>query len=332
MEERDITEVQSWEEGGNVDRYADLPNVTTPKLLLQAPCTLPPLFPFSRTTVYFLMSPESAHKSPKSVVLRDKSPQGPLELEIPVQKLSKPGNKLHQLAAKEAIQELEEGRDWLLGAKDEKNTPLEDRYPSCFDEMVQREAVRLGVRYQVGGKFCSFVAVADNDKNSKEFEDNQSDFRMSLTEEAEECESDEDMGFGLLEAPTRRYIRPKPDLREVDRFERTGGKEEKLDALGCQSASMDSSEDMGFRCMSASDSDSGSDDDDDDGSPMEESTFMRCKVNPTPPASTAVHHVLLLLAIPNHRPVAQLLRPAQYLPHSPTASMTQETANGPYQK
>ena len=223
--------------------------------------------------------------------------------------------------------------------------------------MVQREAVRLGVRYQVGGKFCSFVAVADNDKNSKEFEDNQSDFRMSLTEEAEECESDEDMGFGLLEAPTRRYIRPNPDIREVDRFERTGGKEEKLDALGCQSASMDSSEDMGFRCMSASDSDS----DDDDGSPMEESIFMRCKVNPTPPASTAVHHVLLLLAIPNHRPeveaspeageevpafvaeaapgplhhsrpVARLLRPAQYLPHSPTASMTQETANEPCQK
>ena len=183
-----------------MDHYADLPNVTTPKLL-QAPCTLPPLFPFSRTTVYLLMSPESAHKSPKSVVLRGKSPQRPLELEIPVQKLSEPGKKLHQLAAKKAIQELEEGRGWLFGAKDENNTPLEDRYPSCFDKMVQREAVRFGVRYQVGGNFCSFVAVADNDKNNKEFEDSQSDYRISRAEEAEDCESDEDMGFGLLEAP-----------------------------------------------------------------------------------------------------------------------------------
>ena len=194
-------------EGGKVNHYADFPNVTT-RNLLQVPCTLPPLFPFLRTTVYLLMSPESAHKSPKSVVLRDKSLQGPLELEIPVQKLSEPGNKLHQLAAKKAIQELEEGRGWLLGAKDEKNTPLEDRYPSCFDEMVQREAVCLGVRYQVGGKFCSFVAVADNDKNNKEFEDSRSDYRMSRAEEAEECESDEDMGFGLLEAPTRPYAKP----------------------------------------------------------------------------------------------------------------------------
>ena len=103
------------------------------------------------------------------------------------------------------------------------------------------------------------------------------------------------------------------------------------------------------------------DDDDDDGSPMGESTFMRCKVNPTPPASTAVHHVFLLLAILHHRPeveaslevgeevpafvaeaapgplhhgrpAAQLLIPARCLPHSSTASRTQETANGPCQK
>lgn len=63
------------------------------------------------------------------------------------------------------MQELEEDRGWLHSAKNEKTDALlKSEYPSCFDQMVQREAVRLGVQFQVGGKHCSFVAVADNKK------------------------------------------------------------------------------------------------------------------------------------------------------------------------
>ena len=41
---------------------------------------------------------------------------------------------------------------------------VKDRYPSLFEDLVQREAVRLGEQFQVAGKWCSFVAVAANDK------------------------------------------------------------------------------------------------------------------------------------------------------------------------
>ena len=77
-----------------------------PLLRLHPFFTLPLLFLFLKSKVYLLMSPESAQKTPKSVVLRGKSLQGPLELEIPVQKLFEQGKELHQVVAKKAIQEL----------------------------------------------------------------------------------------------------------------------------------------------------------------------------------------------------------------------------------
>ena len=43
--------------------------------------------------------------------------------------------ELYQLPANKAIQELEEGRGWLLGVEDEKDTALETRYlPRWSDE------------------------------------------------------------------------------------------------------------------------------------------------------------------------------------------------------
>lgn len=148
---------------GGLDRYTHLPTVVTPKLL-QAPSRIPPLFPFTRTTVYLLMSPLALRRTPKTVVLRGTSPNGPLELSIPVQSLAQPGETLHQLAAKKAIQELEEGRGWIFDARDQKGVLIKDKFPGRFDEMVEREGVKLGVEFQTGGKWCSFVAVEANDR------------------------------------------------------------------------------------------------------------------------------------------------------------------------
>lgn len=139
-----------------------LPDVPHPKLL-QAPHNIPSLFAFSRTTVYLLMSPETIQRNPTAVVLRATSAHGPLALEIPIEALSTPAETIHHLAAKKAIQDLEEGRGWIFDAKDQAGVLVKDRYPSRFEDMVQREAVRLGERFQVAGKWCSFIAVAAND-------------------------------------------------------------------------------------------------------------------------------------------------------------------------
>ncbi|KAL2259009.1 hypothetical protein VTK26DRAFT_7458 [Humicola hyalothermophila] len=151
-------------------KYSHVPSVPEPKIL-QAPFVIPPLFPFTRTSVYLLLSPETAQKRPKSVVLRGTSPVGPVELEVPVTVLAEKAETIHQLAARKAVKELEEGRGWIYHAKEasEQGTQvlLRDKYPGRFNDMVEREAVRLGVTYQVGGKWCSFVAV-EGDKEQAE--------------------------------------------------------------------------------------------------------------------------------------------------------------------
>ncbi|KAK4117120.1 VIT-domain-containing protein [Canariomyces notabilis] len=142
-------------------KYSHVPYVLEPKLL-QAPFIIPALYPFSRTTVFLLMSPGTVQRQPKAVVLRGTSAHGPLELEIPVAVLPEKAETIHQLAARKAVKELEDGRGWIYHAKDandDKGQLLRDKYPGRYHDMVEREAVRLGVTYQVGGRWCSFVAV-----------------------------------------------------------------------------------------------------------------------------------------------------------------------------
>ncbi|KAF9173487.1 hypothetical protein BGX21_003797 [Mortierella sp. AD011] len=147
-------------------RYSHLPLVLPPKLL-QAPHIIPPLYAFNRTCVYLLMGPESSHLKPKSVVLRGTSRHGPLQLEIPIQILDTPGETIHQLAARKAIAELEQGRGWITQAVDSSGVLLKDKHESQFSDMVEREAVRLGVQFQVQGKWSSFVAVENQQENEK---------------------------------------------------------------------------------------------------------------------------------------------------------------------
>jgi hypothetical protein len=159
-----------------------LPTVPCPKLC-QAPHKIPTLFPFSRTSVYLLMSPETIQRNPTAVILRATSSHGPLALEIPVEALSTPAETIHQLAARKAVQDLEEGRGWIYDAKDQNDKLIKDRYPSCFEDLVQREAVRLGEKFQIAGKWCSFVAVAANDKEIAEKEKKDIEQKSLVTDE-----------------------------------------------------------------------------------------------------------------------------------------------------
>ncbi|KAK0865414.1 hypothetical protein LTS02_005395 [Friedmanniomyces endolithicus] len=162
------------------NRYAHLPLITPPPLF-QAPATIPPLFPFNRTTLYLLLGPETPQKHISAIVLRATSAQGPLELRIPVDYLESSGNAavptVHQLAARKAIQDLEAGSGWLSTATtpatdstdfDGPGVAIKERYPSRFDELLEREAVRLGEKFQVAGKWTSFVAVQEGGSAAEE--------------------------------------------------------------------------------------------------------------------------------------------------------------------
>lgn len=147
----------------SLETATDLPDISVPKTL-QTPCQIPPLFPFNRTSIFMLLSPEISGHEPETVTLQATSKHGPLVLSIPVTTPIDPtGEVIHQLAARKAALELEEGRGWICHAKHE-GVPLKEAYPREFHNMIEREAVRLGVDFQVGGKWCSFVAIDEGGK------------------------------------------------------------------------------------------------------------------------------------------------------------------------
>jgi hypothetical protein len=148
------------------DQYAHLPTFDTPKIL-QAPTGIPTLYPFNRTTIYLILGPDAPQMRVSSITLRATSPQGPFELTIGVNEKDS-GTTIHQLAARRAVQELEEGRGWLQGAKTSSGSMIKEVHASRFEELVEREAVRLGESFQVAGKWTSFVAVQADGSRSVE--------------------------------------------------------------------------------------------------------------------------------------------------------------------
>ncbi|KAL6858340.1 hypothetical protein ACO1O0_005801 [Amphichorda felina] len=170
-------------------KYDHLPQIETPRYL-QAPSKIPSLFPYTRACIYVLMSDDSAHRNPKSVLLKGTSTHGPLELEIPITKLSEKGQTIHQLAARSSISELEEGRGWIFHAKKRGSGKLlKEEFDGRFSDMVEREAVRLGLRYQVAGKWCSFVAVAVEGQEEEELDVIESPHWVSLERQEEDASS-----------------------------------------------------------------------------------------------------------------------------------------------
>lgn len=139
-------------------KFHNLPTVPTPRYL-QTPSTIPGLFPYSRTTVYVLLSDSAPHRVPLSVVLKGTSAHGPLQLEIPITPAPQKATTLHQLAARQEVKDLEEGRGWLTHATDASGKRLMDKHPGKFDDMVEREAIRLGLEHTISGKWTSFVAI-----------------------------------------------------------------------------------------------------------------------------------------------------------------------------
>ncbi|KAF7538886.1 hypothetical protein G7Z17_g12555 [Cylindrodendrum hubeiense] len=199
-------------------KYDHLPTIAVPRYL-QTPSAIPPLFPFNRTTVYVLLSDSTPAQKPKSVILRGTSNRGPLELEIPIVNLADKSTTIHQLAARKEVKELEEGRGWLTLAKDDAGKLLKAKHEGHFSDMVEREAVRLGVEYQVGGKWCSFVAAEEtpntseggSEKASRKESGNQSvhDMITRVTERGERLDSLVDKSGALSSQSAAFYTKAK---------------------------------------------------------------------------------------------------------------------------
>lgn len=185
------------------ERHDHLVEVLVPNVL-QTPHDIPELYSHSRSTIYLLLGPDSTAATPTSVILCGTCKHGDLEVEIPVQEIGA-GTTIHQVAAKKAMQELEEGRGWLTKALDKTGQPLKTQHESQWDLMLEREAVRLGTTFQVGGKFCSFVAVQEDVSSSEKQSEARAlaDYQVGLMVLEQQNQSRRFMGFGQ---PQQQYL------------------------------------------------------------------------------------------------------------------------------
>ncbi|KAL7916558.1 VIT domain-containing protein [Trichoderma velutinum] len=207
---------------------AQLPPLTVPRYL-QAPFQVPPLFPFNRTTVYVLLSDSTPNRQPKSVILKGTSVHGPLSLEIPIATLTERGTTIHQLAARKATRELEDGRGWIFHVKNQDGKLLQEQFDGQFSDMVKREAVRLGTQYQVSGKWCSFIAIQDADRNARtQEEDEESNGNGEEDDDGdEETDEFEELSFDEIAAPAEKQKAHSGRRRQTARMS-TGGKAPRL--------------------------------------------------------------------------------------------------------
>ncbi len=137
--------------------FSDSPDFTIPSVI-QAPYKIQPLFPFSRSSAYALLSSDA--QPPSHVWLRGTTPEGDeLELEIAVQRVPMQRETVHQLAARKILQELKDGTSYVHGAVDK------ERQPGLLAEWVKKEGVRAGLKYGVVSQWTSFVAVERRMKN-----------------------------------------------------------------------------------------------------------------------------------------------------------------------
>ncbi|KAJ5287833.1 hypothetical protein N7478_003519 [Penicillium angulare] len=188
------------EEDAVEDMRQPLPKIARPSMLC-TPVKLPALFRSFRTSVYVLISSEGS-SLPNHVTLKADSRNGPLIQKIPLQNVGR-GKTIHQLAAKKVIVDLEEGHGWVHYAEDLDGTLIKEKHESRVPELIQTECEYLGERFQVSGKFCSFVAVptCNNEKSSSggEQPSNWDIIPCIDGSESEELESDQDMGFAFFD-------------------------------------------------------------------------------------------------------------------------------------
>jgi len=117
-----------------------------------------------------LLSEDNQDHIPKSLLLKGSSLHGPLELEIPITFLPRKGKTIHQLAARHIIRELEENRGWIFHASNHATgKKLGEDFEGRFPDIVEHEAVKLGIQHQITGKWTSFVALdADTTSGPKD--------------------------------------------------------------------------------------------------------------------------------------------------------------------
>ncbi|KAF0432274.1 von willebrand domain-containing protein [Gigaspora margarita] len=116
----------------------------------QAPFLIPPIYPGARFIVYCIL--EKGVEPCKEIILSAISQDGPMKLSIPLDSVALQGTKIHTLAARKLIQDLEEGTSFIHKHPRNKGNNISN-------SLIREQIVKLGVIYNLASKYTSFIAI-----------------------------------------------------------------------------------------------------------------------------------------------------------------------------
>ncbi|KAJ5156461.1 hypothetical protein N7492_009264 [Penicillium capsulatum] len=146
------------------DQREPIPGLNVPRHIFD-PAIMPAFYPDIRYTAYCLLPRKDFRipQNPQTIILHAFCQGELLGLRIPVQIVAK-GETIHHLAAKQTVRDLELGRGWIEKAKGVRASGHSGSGGSWVGKPVQLECQRLGTRFQISGRHCSFVAVSCNQR------------------------------------------------------------------------------------------------------------------------------------------------------------------------
>ncbi|CAG8589441.1 353_t:CDS:2 [Dentiscutata erythropus] len=120
----------------------------------QAPYLIPPIYPGTRFIVYCIL--ENGIEPCKEITLSGISTEGPIKLSVSLDPVALQGSKIHTLAARKLIQDLEEGSSFIH--KHPKNSGK-----TIPNSLIREQVTNLGVTYSLASKYTSFLAIDERD-------------------------------------------------------------------------------------------------------------------------------------------------------------------------
>jgi hypothetical protein len=127
------------------------PDISKGAACLQAPFQLSSIHAFARSTVYFLLESQVSFDT---VFFTAEASNGlKVTANIPIEHVHVPTPRLHHLAAKAIVKDLEGGQSFmhLDGSQKAESSAVEAK--------ARQEAERLGMKWSIAGKWTSFVGV-----------------------------------------------------------------------------------------------------------------------------------------------------------------------------
>ncbi|RIB15448.1 hypothetical protein C2G38_1579317 [Gigaspora rosea] len=131
----------------------------------QAPFLIPPIYSGVRFIVYCIL--EKGIEARKEIILSAISNDGPMKLSIPLDPVTLQGSKIHTLAARKLIQNLDDGTSFI------------HKHPRNYGKIVsasfiREQIVKLGTTYNLASKYTSFLAIDERDNKSIDERDKKS--------------------------------------------------------------------------------------------------------------------------------------------------------------